>query len=110
FSTDLAGNTEPVNSVDVPVLAPKTMVSLTFDDGLKSQYDLAFRKALQPRGMRGTFYDVSGLQDVDPQHMTWSELTAVNNGGNEIGGHTAHHTNLKTTTDYNTKVKEVCDD
>ncbi|MGO4342616.1 chitobiase/beta-hexosaminidase C-terminal domain-containing protein [Pedococcus sp. 2YAF34] len=110
FSTDLAGNTEPVNSVDVQVLAPKTMVSLTFDDGLKSHYDLAFRKALQPRGMHGTFYDVSGLQDVDPQHMTWAELTAVNNGGNEVGGHTAHHTNLKTTTDYNTKVKEVCDD
>ena len=110
FSTDLAGNSEPVNTVTVDVLAAKTMVSLTFDDGLKSQYDLAFRKALQPRGMAGTFYDVSGLQDVDPQHMTWAELTAVNNGGNEIGGHTVHHTNLKTTTDTATKISEVCDD
>jgi len=110
FSTDLAGNAEPVQTQQVLVLPPLTVVSLTFDDGLKTHYDLAFRRALQPHNLNGTFYNVSGLNEVDPQHMTWAELTALNNGGNEIGGHTVNHVNLKTTTDDATKVKEVCDD
>ena len=110
FSTDLAGNAEPVQSQQVQVLPPLTVVSLTFDDGLQTQFDLAFRRALQPHNLNGTFYNISGLNDVDPQHMTWSELTALNNGGNEIGGHTVNHVNLKTTTDFTTKVNEVCND
>jgi peptidoglycan/xylan/chitin deacetylase (PgdA/CDA1 family) len=110
FSTDLAGNAEPAQSQQIVVLPARVVVSLTFDDGLKSQYDLAFRRGLQPHHMGGTFYNISGLNNVDPQHMTWSELTALNNGGNEIGGHTVDHINLKTTTDYNTKVYEVCQD
>jgi peptidoglycan/xylan/chitin deacetylase (PgdA/CDA1 family) len=109
FSTDLAGNTEPVQSQQIVVLPPRVAVSLTFDDGLQSQYDLAFHRALQPHHMAGTFYNISGMTGAD-QHMTWAELTALNNGGNEVGGHTVDHVNLKTTTDYNTKVFEVCQD
>ena len=60
--------------------------------------------------MDGTFYDVSGLTSNDPQHATWDELTALNNGGNEIGGHTVDHVNLKTLTDNATKTYEVCQD
>ena len=86
------------------------VVSLTFDDGLQNQYQLGFLRALKPHHLNGTFYDISGLNNVDPDHMTWSEMTALNNGGNEIGGHTVHHVNLKTTTDFNTKVAEVCQD
>ena len=110
FSTDLAGNTETVQSQDIQVLPPQTVVSLTFDDGVNNQYTLGVKRALQPHNLRGTFYDVSGLNDVDPQHMTWDQLHATNNAGNEIGGHTLDHVNLKTTTDYNTIVHEVCDD
>src|SRR6476619_1298877 len=42
--------------------------------------------------------------------MTWDELHATNNAGNEIGGHTLDHVNIKTLTDNATKVHEVCDD
>jgi peptidoglycan/xylan/chitin deacetylase (PgdA/CDA1 family) len=110
FSTDLAGNAEPVQSQQIVVQPPRVAVSLTFDDGLQSQYDLAFRRALQPHHMAGTFYNVSGLTSSDPQHVTWGELTALNNGGNEIGGHTVDHVNLKTLTDNATKTYEVCQD
>ncbi|MGZ4600090.1 chitobiase/beta-hexosaminidase C-terminal domain-containing protein [Oryzihumus sp.] len=110
FSVDLAGNTEAVQSQDIQVLPPQTVVSLTFDDGVKNQYTLGVKRGLQPRGMRGTFYDVSGLNDKDPQHMTWDELHATNNAGNEVGGHTLDHVNIKTLTDNATKVHEVCDD
>ncbi|HYT10987.1 MAG TPA: chitobiase/beta-hexosaminidase C-terminal domain-containing protein, partial [Mycobacteriales bacterium] len=107
--TELAGNAEPVQSQQILVLPPRVAVSLTFDDGLQSQYDLAFRRALQPHHMAGTFYNISGMAGVD-QHMTWSELTALNNGGNEVGGHTVDHVNLKTAPDNATKTFEVCQD
>jgi peptidoglycan/xylan/chitin deacetylase (PgdA/CDA1 family) len=110
FSTDLAGNAEAVQSQQIVVLPPSVQVSLTFDDGLQSQYDLAFRRALQPHNMAGTFYNISGMTGTDPQHMTWADLTALNNGGDEIGGHTVDHVNLKTTTDVNTITYEVCQD
>jgi peptidoglycan/xylan/chitin deacetylase (PgdA/CDA1 family) len=109
FSTDLAGNTEQVRSQQIVVLPPRVVVSLTFDDGLQSQYDLAFRRGLQPHHMDGTFYNISGMTGSD-QHMTWPELTALNDGGNEIGGHTVDHLNLKTLTDNNQKIFEVCQD
>jgi peptidoglycan/xylan/chitin deacetylase (PgdA/CDA1 family) len=107
FSTDLAGNSEQPNTQAIPF---NVVVSLTFDDGLQNQFELGFLRALQPHHMNGTFYNISGLTNVDPDHMTWSELTTLNDGGNEIGGHTVDHVNLKTTTDFNTKVAEVCND
>lgn len=107
FSTDAANNSEQPRA---QAIAFTVVVSLTFDDGLQNQYDLGFLRALKPHNLNGTFYIVSGLQNVDPEHMTWPELTALNNGGNEVGGHTLHHINLKTTTDFNTKVTEVCQD
>jgi peptidoglycan/xylan/chitin deacetylase (PgdA/CDA1 family) len=94
FSTDLAGNVESVESQKITVLDPKVVVSLTFDDGLLTQYTLADKLALKPHGLRGTFYDVTGLHN-DEQHMSWQQLTDLNNDGNEIGAHTVHHVSLK---------------
>jgi peptidoglycan/xylan/chitin deacetylase (PgdA/CDA1 family) len=108
FSTDLAGNQEQVQSQTIQVLAPPVTVSLTFDDGLESQYALAYKHALQPHGVNGTFFIITGNTGTDDQAMTWDQLTNLNNGGNEIGGHTVHHINMKTTTDMQTKIDEVC--
>jgi peptidoglycan/xylan/chitin deacetylase (PgdA/CDA1 family) len=109
FSTDLAGNAEAVQSQQVVVLAPKVVVSLTFDDGLLSQYSLGDKLALKPRHIAGTFYDVSGLNDVDEQHMTWDQLTDLNNDGHEVGGHTVDHVSLKGL-DTATATYEACQD
>lgn len=95
FSTDLAGNAEQVQSVQLLVLPPKVVVSLTFDDGLLTHLTLADKLALKPHHLAGTFYNVSGLNDVDQQHMTWAQLTQLNNDGHEIGGHTVDHVSLK---------------
>jgi peptidoglycan/xylan/chitin deacetylase (PgdA/CDA1 family) len=110
FSTDLAGNAEQVQSQQIDVLPPKVIVSLTFDDGLSTQYTLADKKALKPHHMAGTFYNVSGANDVDEQHMTWNQLTDLNNDGNEIGGHTVDHVSLKGMTDINQLTYQVCQD
>ncbi|MDQ1715456.1 MAG: hypothetical protein QOC60_1401, partial [Frankiaceae bacterium] len=110
FSTDLAGNSEPPQSQQVLVLPPLVTVSLTFDDGLKTHYFLADKRALLPHHLAGTFYNVSGLNDVDEQHMTWAQLTDLNNDGNEIAGHTVDHVSLKGMTDVTQETYQVCQD
>ncbi len=94
FTTDLAGNAEAVQSQQIVVLDPRVVVSLTFDDGLLTQYALGDKLALKPHGLRGTFFDITGLHN-DEQHMTWEQLTDLNNDGNEIGAHTVNHVSLK---------------
>jgi peptidoglycan/xylan/chitin deacetylase (PgdA/CDA1 family) len=110
FSVDLAGNAEVPQSVVITVLPPKVVVSLSFDDGLLTHYTLADLRALKPHHMTGTFYNVSGDNDVDEQHMTWKQLIDLNNDGNEIGGHTVHHVSLKGMTDLQLLTYEVCQD
>ncbi|HKC27014.1 MAG TPA: chitobiase/beta-hexosaminidase C-terminal domain-containing protein, partial [Jatrophihabitans sp.] len=110
FSTDLAGNSEQTETQTIVVLAPKVTVSLTFDDGLLTQYQLADKRALKPHHLNGTFYNISGLNNVDDQHMTWANLVDLNNDGNEVGGHTVDHVVLKGATDIAQATWEVCQD
>jgi peptidoglycan/xylan/chitin deacetylase (PgdA/CDA1 family) len=106
FSTDLAGNAEQPNS---QVISFKTVVSLTFDDGDESQYSLGFQRGLQPHGMHGTFYIVTGTTGVNSGAMTWPQLSDLASNGNDVGGHTVDHIDL-TSTSYTTaqKTAEVC--
>ena len=99
-----------------PCLAPasadaipgQTVVSLTFDDGIKTQADLA-GPVLASHGMPGTFYVNSGNVGANSYYMTWSQVDGLAAAGNEIAGHTIDHANIK-------KLKtaaarhEVCDD
>ncbi|HEV3069416.1 MAG TPA: chitobiase/beta-hexosaminidase C-terminal domain-containing protein [Streptosporangiaceae bacterium] len=107
FSTDLAGNSEQVNSQAIPFTV---VVSLTFDDGIENQYALAFLRALQPHNVNGTFFINTANTSVVDSAMTWAQLTAVNDAGNEIAGHTLDEYNLKGCTNQQTCVNEVCQD
>ncbi|WP_294330230.1 polysaccharide deacetylase family protein [uncultured Sphingomonas sp.] len=60
-------------------------VSLTYDDGLSSQLDVAV-PALERRGLHGTFY-VTWDNIVD-RVADWAKLPAR---GHELGAHTVHH-------------------
>lgn len=71
---------------------PKTVVSITFDDGYADQYDA--QAILRLHGMSGTFYIISGKVG-QPGYMTWEQLAALQAQGSEIGGHTITHPNLK---------------
>jgi peptidoglycan/xylan/chitin deacetylase (PgdA/CDA1 family) len=84
-------------------------VSLTFDDGTESQYALGFQRALQPHGMHGTFYIVSGNVGVDSGTMTWPQIADLANNSNDVGGHTVDHIDL-TSSSYTQaqKTAEVC--
>ena len=109
FSTDLAGNAEQVNT---QVINFTIVVSLTFDDGTESQYSVGFLHGLEPLGMHGTFYIVTGWTDNNSSGndgVTSSQLSDLYNNGNELGGHTVDHINM-TSSSYTLQQKtaEVC--
>jgi peptidoglycan/xylan/chitin deacetylase (PgdA/CDA1 family) len=88
-----------------PVLPPRPVtVSLTFDDADISQYRV--RPMLTSHGMRATFY-VSSRNKT----MPWSQVDDLHRDGNDIGGHTANHVDLTSSSlTFEQKTREVCDD
>jgi len=88
--------------------AAQTVVSLTFDDGIATQYTQA-RSALAARGMHGTFYVNSGNVGANGYYMTWSNVSGIAADGNEIGGHTLNHKKLTTLTATEQR-RQICDD
>lgn len=61
-------------------------ISLTFDDGMKSQLELG-APLLTKYGLRGTFY-VNPRDDYQSQLLAWLPAAAA---GHEIGNHTVGH-------------------
>jgi peptidoglycan/xylan/chitin deacetylase (PgdA/CDA1 family) len=84
-----------------------TVVSLTFDDGQASQYSTL--AMLSSRGMVGTYYINSAMVGSSAYYMSWPEIADLAKAGNEIAGHTLHHTRLTAAT-VAQATKEVCDD
>jgi peptidoglycan/xylan/chitin deacetylase (PgdA/CDA1 family) len=87
--------------------ATNTVVSFTFDDGQATQYSTL--PMFANRGMAGTYYINSALVGDGSFYMNWSQIHDLANAGAEIGGHTAHHTDL-TSVSRSTAVTEVCQD
>jgi peptidoglycan/xylan/chitin deacetylase (PgdA/CDA1 family) len=85
-----------------------TVVSLTFDNGSISQYTLGYQQALAPHGISATFYISSGIMG-GTTHMSWSQVSALQSAGNNIGGKTVDGLNLKTLTAQQ-QVAEICND
>jgi peptidoglycan/xylan/chitin deacetylase (PgdA/CDA1 family) len=94
-----------------PPLPPtRTLVSLTFDDGDRTQATAA--ELMRSRGLHGTFFVNSAPVDAgNPYVMTWHQLKVLQAQGNEIGGHTRDHVPLTdpALTDAQRR-EEVCGD
>ncbi len=74
--------------------------SLTFDDGLESQFDYA-KPVLDEYGFKGTFYVLPPFLAEDNQstiwrYGKWSEFQQMAAEGQEIGSHTMNHDTLTT--------------
>lgn len=77
------------------------IVSISFDDGLKSQFDYAF-PLMKARRIKGTFYVTTDkIWDFshDPSYMSISELQNLEADGNEIGSHCRTHSRLTSLSD-----------
>ena len=85
------------------------VVTIGFDDGTVDQFDNGF-PILSAHGMHATFFVNTGpIVAGDPGHMTWADLHALFNAGNEIAGHTIDHANIKPLSVADAE-HEVCDD
>src|SRR6202020_251174 len=71
--------------------APRTVVSLTFDDGDADQ--MAGPWMLDRYRLPATFYIITGAVGT-PGYVTRSDLRQLAGDGNEIGGHTVSHLRL----------------
>jgi peptidoglycan/xylan/chitin deacetylase (PgdA/CDA1 family) len=74
--------------------APSGLVSITFDDGNRSQYQYV-APILKASGQKAVFYVNSAF--IGKQgYMTWPQLAVLKASGHEIGGHTLQHIELPT--------------
>jgi hypothetical protein len=90
-----------------PARAGTTVVTLGFDDGDATQYQV--RPILAAHGMHATFYINSGEVGSSSYYMPWSQIHDLAADGNEIGGHTLTHANLPDLTDDQQRT-QICDD
>lgn len=71
---------------------PERPIALTFDDGWREQYEVAF-PLLQKYGRRATFFVVTTHIGYS-RFMGWEELTEMRDAGMEIASHGRKHINL----------------
>ncbi len=86
------------------------VVSMTFDDGLRSHFNLA--PIFARHNVHGTFYINSGaVDDGEAGVMTWPQIRTLRDQGHDIGGHGRDHADLLTSsTTFDFKWHQVCDD
>ncbi len=72
------------------------LVSITWDDGIESQYSGAF-PIMQKYNLPGTFYLVSGFLNTD-FFMTATQAAELQSAGDELAAHTLDHPDLTTVT------------
>lgn len=71
---------------------PPNPVAITFDDGYAEQWGAV--QAMNARGMRGTFFILSGASSL----ADW-QIRAMADAGHEIGSHSISHPDLTTLSD-----------
>ena len=79
-----------------PTSFNRPIVSLTFDDGIRSVYTNG-KPVLDKYGFKSTQYLLSGTTN-DPYYMDKTMMQSFANSGHEIGSHTVTHPHLTTLT------------
>jgi peptidoglycan/xylan/chitin deacetylase (PgdA/CDA1 family) len=76
----------------MPAAAARTVVTIQFDDGNADQYQAL--PWLTAHGMHATFYVNTGFIG-DASHLSWAQAQNLSAAGNDVGGHTLTHVDLK---------------
>ena len=95
------GGTSPANAA-----ATGTIVSMTFDDANADQ--LPAEQKLKSKGMKGTFFLVSGFIGF-PGYMTLANVQSMVADGQEIAGHTISHPDLAALS-IDEATRQICND
>ncbi|MDO8184238.1 polysaccharide deacetylase family protein [Conexibacter sp. JD483] len=86
--------------------AARTVVTLGFDGGLASQY--AQRSVVSDHRVHATYF-VNTNKLGTSGRMTWTQLRALVDAGNEAGGHTLDYRSLPPLS-RSDQIRQVCDD
>jgi peptidoglycan/xylan/chitin deacetylase (PgdA/CDA1 family)/FlaG/FlaF family flagellin (archaellin) len=85
------------------------VISISFDDGYRSQFDNAY-PLLVSKGVKATFYIITDcIRDVEPNnenYMSVSELKTLYDHGNEVASHSVQHLWLPSLSDE--QLNEEC--
>ena len=74
---------------------PENPVLLTFDDGYRDNYDVAY-PILKEHGMKAAIFLVTDYVSLYPNYLTWEEVRDMQQNGIEFGSHTLNHIDLTT--------------
>ncbi len=98
--------TSPARAVVVsnPTTHARTIVSLTFDDGIDNAF--AAMPILAAHRMNASFYVITGRLGTSG-YLTWDQVRALAQTGNEIGAHSVNHLDLRLLS-ADEVVREVC--
>jgi peptidoglycan/xylan/chitin deacetylase (PgdA/CDA1 family) len=83
-----------------------TVVSLTFDDTLSNQFQVA--DLTEARGMRAVFY-INSTRIGTAGYLTAAQVMDLQTRGHEIGGHTLTHARLTAVTEDEAR-NQICND
>jgi peptidoglycan/xylan/chitin deacetylase (PgdA/CDA1 family) len=72
---------------------PEKSVVITFDDGYKAVFDIAY-PVLRKYGFKGTLFIYTDFVESSKNAITWGELRALKAAGFEIGSHGVSHDDL----------------
>lgn len=70
-------------------------VGVTFDDGYRSQHELALGH-LEQAGVRALFFVTAGFVETSPESITWAQLRELADRGHEVQAHGYRHRWLTT--------------
>lgn len=74
---------------------PEKPVLLTFDDGYRDNYDVAY-PILKAYGMKAIIFPVTDYVGHYPNYLTWEQMKEMQGNGIEFGSHTLNHVDLTT--------------
>lgn len=74
---------------------PEKPVLLTFDDGYRDNYDVAY-PILKAYGMKAIIFPVTDYVSRYPNYLTWEQMKNMQQNGIEFGSHTLNHVDLTT--------------
>jgi peptidoglycan/xylan/chitin deacetylase (PgdA/CDA1 family) len=84
-------------------------VTVTFDFDGNTTDQLAAANILQSLGMQAVFYVNSGRLDTGGEYLSTGQVRSLQDGGNEIGGHTVSHVRLSDL-DATEQQRQICAD
>lgn len=69
-----------------PPAGSRARLGVTFDDGLRTQYEQAF-PALEKHGVRAIFFVTAGFTGTEARYMSWPQLRELAAAGHEVQAH-----------------------